>query len=80
MRWLITAGRKSVLSLYRPDIATMESGESVCNQDDATGFIELQRPSPPRKGDGGEAGEEEIVTRAWLRESRRESVFAILLY
>jgi len=25
---LITVGRKSALSLYRPDIATMESGES----------------------------------------------------
>jgi len=38
---LITAGRKSPLSLYRPDIATMESGESIYNQDDATGFIKL---------------------------------------
>ncbi|MBI5394512.1 MAG: argininosuccinate synthase, partial [Verrucomicrobia bacterium] len=38
---LITAGRKSALSLYRPDIATMESGESIYNQDDATGFIKL---------------------------------------
>jgi len=28
---IITAGRKSPLSLYRPDIATMENGESVCN-------------------------------------------------
>ena len=27
------------LSLYRPDIATMESGESIYNQDDVTGFI-----------------------------------------
>ncbi|MCX7826360.1 MAG: argininosuccinate synthase [Verrucomicrobiae bacterium] len=38
---VITAGRKSPLSLYRPDIATMESGESIYNQDDATGFIKL---------------------------------------
>ena len=38
---VITVGRKSVLSLYRPDIATMESGESIYNQDDATGFIKL---------------------------------------
>ncbi len=38
---IITVGRKSTLSLYRPDIATMESGESIYNQDDATGFIKL---------------------------------------
>ncbi|MFA6561528.1 MAG: argininosuccinate synthase [Verrucomicrobiia bacterium] len=38
---IITVGRKSKLSLYRPDIATMESGESIYNQDDATGFIKL---------------------------------------
>jgi len=37
----MTVGRKSALSLYRPDIATMESGESIYNQDDATGFIKL---------------------------------------
>lgn len=41
MSTFITAGRKSPLSLYRPDIATMESGESIYNQDDATGFIKL---------------------------------------
>jgi len=57
---LITAGRKSALSLYRPEIATMESGESIYNQDDATGFIELQRPPPSREGDGREAGEAEM--------------------
>jgi hypothetical protein len=46
----------------------MESGESICNQDDAIGFITLnpesfrgKRPPPPREGDGGEAGEEEGV-------------------
>ena len=38
---IMTVGRKSALSLYRPDIATMESGESIYNQDDATGFIKL---------------------------------------
>jgi len=38
---IMTVGRKSKLSLYRPDIATMESGESIYNQDDATGFIKL---------------------------------------
>jgi len=38
---IITVGRKSALSLYRPDIATMESGESVYDQSDATGFIKL---------------------------------------
>jgi len=41
----VTPGRKSALSLSRPDIATMESRESVCNPDNGTGFIELQ----PRK-------------------------------
>ncbi|MCX6909718.1 MAG: hypothetical protein NTY01_16990 [Verrucomicrobia bacterium] len=34
----------------------MESGKSIYNQDDATGFIKLQRPPPPRKGDGKKAG------------------------
>jgi argininosuccinate synthase len=38
---IITVGRKSPLSLYRPDIATMESGESIYDQDDATGFIKI---------------------------------------
>jgi argininosuccinate synthase len=38
---MTTAGRKSVLSLYPPDIATMESGESVRNPDDDAGFIKL---------------------------------------
>ena len=37
-----TAGRKSPVSLYSPDIATMESDPSEAyNQDDATGFINL---------------------------------------
>ena len=36
------AGRKSPLSLYRPDIATMEADPTNANnQDDATGFIRL---------------------------------------
>ena len=38
---IITVGRKSALSLYRPDIATMESGESIYDQSDATGFIKI---------------------------------------
>ena len=38
---IITVGRKSPLSLYRPDIATMEGGESIYDQSDATGFIRL---------------------------------------
>jgi argininosuccinate synthase len=37
-----TAGRKSSLSLYSPDIATMEADPTKSyNQDDATGFINL---------------------------------------
>ncbi len=40
---LITAGRKSPLSLYNPSIATMEADPTKAyNQDDATGFIRLQ--------------------------------------
>ena len=42
----------------------MESGESIYNQDDATGFIKLNpesfrggRPAAAREGDGGKAGE-----------------------
>jgi argininosuccinate synthase len=38
---VIVAGRKSPTSLYDPQIATMEGGESVYNQNDATGFIRL---------------------------------------
>lgn len=39
---LITAGRKSPLSLYNPHIATMEGDPTQAyNQDDATGFIRL---------------------------------------
>ncbi|MDG1890746.1 MAG: argininosuccinate synthase [Verrucomicrobiota bacterium] len=39
---IITAGRKSPLSLYNPDIATMEADPTQAyNQDDATGFIRL---------------------------------------
>jgi len=38
---IMTVGRKSPLSLYRPDIVTMESGESIYDQSDATGFIKL---------------------------------------
>ncbi|HOW68788.1 MAG TPA: argininosuccinate synthase [Candidatus Paceibacterota bacterium] len=39
---LITAGRKSPVSLYNPHIATMEADPSQAyNQDDATGFIRL---------------------------------------
>jgi argininosuccinate synthase len=38
---IMIAGRKSPVSLYNPNIATMESGESIYNQDDATGFIRL---------------------------------------
>jgi len=39
---IITAGRRSSLSLYDEDVATMEGGaEHAYNQDDATGFIRL---------------------------------------
>ena len=39
---LYTAGRKSKLCLYNPDIATMEADPTEAyNQDDATGFINL---------------------------------------
>jgi argininosuccinate synthase len=38
---LIVAGRKSPLSLYNPDIATMEADQGAYNQADATGFIRL---------------------------------------
>ncbi|XHR28163.1 MAG: argininosuccinate synthase [Chthoniobacteraceae bacterium] len=39
---LITAGRKSPVSLYNPQIATMEADPTQAyNQDDATGFIAL---------------------------------------
>ena len=39
---IITAGRQSPLSLYNPEIATMEADPTQAyNQDDATGFIRL---------------------------------------
>jgi argininosuccinate synthase len=39
---LIVAGRKSLVSLYNPNIATMEADPTKAyNQDDATGFIRL---------------------------------------
>jgi argininosuccinate synthase len=39
---VIAAGRKSPLSLYNPDIATMEADPTKAyNQSDATGFIAL---------------------------------------
>ena len=38
---LIVAGRKSKLSLYNPDVATMEADQGAYNQGDATGFIRL---------------------------------------
>ena len=39
---IMTSGRKSPLSLYNPDIATMEADPTEAyNQDDATGFINL---------------------------------------
>jgi len=39
---IITAGRKSPVSLYNPNIATMEADPTQAyNQDDATGFIRL---------------------------------------
>ena len=39
---IITAGRKSPVSLYDSDIASMEGTASEYNQDDASGFIRLQ--------------------------------------
>lgn len=38
---MITVGRKSTVSLYNSQIATMESDAGAYNQDDATGFIQL---------------------------------------
>ncbi|MBV9464464.1 MAG: argininosuccinate synthase, partial [Verrucomicrobiae bacterium] len=39
---IIAAGRKSPVSLYNPQIATMEADATgAYNQDDATGFIHL---------------------------------------
>jgi argininosuccinate synthase len=38
---IITAGRKSPLSLYNPYVATMEADKGAYNQTDATGFIRL---------------------------------------
>ncbi len=39
---IICVGRKSALSLYDENIASMEGVKSEYNQDDATGFIKLQ--------------------------------------
>ncbi|MDX2109997.1 MAG: argininosuccinate synthase [Verrucomicrobiota bacterium] len=39
---IITTGRKSAVSLYDPQIASMEGVSSTYNQNDATGFIRLQ--------------------------------------
>jgi argininosuccinate synthase len=38
---LIVAGRRSPVSLYNPDVATMEADQGAYNQADATGFIRL---------------------------------------
>ena len=38
---IIVAGRKSKMSLYNPDVATMEADQGAYNQADATGFIRL---------------------------------------
>jgi argininosuccinate synthase len=38
---IIVAGRKSPKSLYDPKIATMERGDALYDQNDATGFIRL---------------------------------------
>jgi len=38
---IITAGRKSPVSLYNPYVATMEADKGAYNQSDATGFIRL---------------------------------------
>ena len=38
---IIVAGRKSPVSLYNPDVATMEADQGAYNQADATGFIRL---------------------------------------
>ena len=38
---IITAGRKSPVSLYNPHVATMEADRGAYNQTDATGFIRL---------------------------------------
>lgn len=38
---IITAGRKSPVSLYNPKVATMEADAGAYNQGDATGFIRL---------------------------------------
>jgi len=38
---IITAGRKSLLSLYNPYVATMEADRGAFDQTDATGFIRL---------------------------------------
>ena len=38
---IIVAGRKSKLSLYNPDVATMEADQGAYHQGDATGFIRL---------------------------------------
>ncbi|MCS6927842.1 MAG: argininosuccinate synthase, partial [Candidatus Binatia bacterium] len=39
---VITAGRKSPVSLYNPHVATMEADRGAYDQTDATGFIRLQ--------------------------------------
>jgi len=38
---VITCGRRSIYSLYDPEVASMEGIESTYNQNDATGFIRL---------------------------------------
>jgi argininosuccinate synthase len=54
---IIVAGRKSAKSLYDPEVATMEAGESAYDQNDATGFIRLNalrlklRAAMQNKGD-----------------------------
>jgi argininosuccinate synthase len=38
---VICVGRKSPISLYNPEVATMEADQGAYNQGDATGFIRL---------------------------------------
>ncbi|MDX6767849.1 MAG: argininosuccinate synthase [Candidatus Methylacidiphilales bacterium] len=58
---IITAGRRSKVSLYNPHVATMEADAGAYNQGDATGFINLNAlrlkswsrvAGPARKGRG----------------------------
>jgi argininosuccinate synthase len=71
---VITCGRRSIYSLYDPEVASMEGVESSYNQNDATGFIRLNALRLKARYAAEESAKQELKKAKKKRTARNKKV------